>query len=828
MKTKILFVLILILCFSAKSFSQSVTLDYTNELLNEVLLDLNQRYGVQISINADLSNACPVTIQQQFKSMDQAIKALAEECDLDFRKIGDVYVFRKNEPSELSAEPIPEKPKAAPVFLYQGLIVEKGTGEPLPFSSLRLSSRGIVADENGRFSFKSSQKQEQGLFQSLGYIPADTLIGHGNYLRIVLKPRLVELGAVEVIANGGITPLTNVGEKAGHIRFNDISNNLIPGLSDNLIFNNLRLYPGVMAAGESIADFVIWGSYAGQTHVIYDGISLFNSWGINDDMGRVNPYMIKNVEVYKGGYNVPYGDRVGGVVLMEGTSGDLQKAGARVSFTNQLANAYVNVPLFKNTATLQVAGRKTLFEAFDLSAGFGDDEDVIVPQYNYSDLNLKFTAALGNADQLELSSIYSEDAYSGDLRLRFRGTAVQDINLNSVQTGNSVRYSHNWSKGGISKLTLSQSEYEPEFSANYFVLEGGRPNGDTLRRYNWKNVVEEYKARLTHTFAATQKHQVQLSGAFIANRASLASNADRVILEDTEATANRVSVYAHDDIQWTDKLSMQLGLKADLFYGGDQSFLQPRVNVRYDINPGWNLHAGWGLYNQFVSKNTIRDELGNQSDVWQLADNVTTNVLTSNHSVIGTTYRLNSLELGLETFYKEVDGFGRFFVSRNGTTRFAEGESRTTGLEVFAKKKIKNHDFWLSYTLSEVEERFRVGNQLSAFQQAPQSQRHELKTVAIFNFDKLQFSFTNVYGSGFPNNTFRPDLQEITPYWRTDLAFQYQLQLGATNIETGVSILNLFDRRNVRLNQSLSVPGGSRINTVGIPFTPTLYVNLGF
>lgn len=790
-------------------------------------MDLNQRYKVQVSINASLSNSCPVTIQQRFSSMELALQELAARCDLDFKKIGDIYVFRAKAAPEVVVKKEPKNPAAPPVFLYQGIVLEEGSLEPLPFSSLKLVSRGIIADENGRFSFKSTLRQEQGIFQSLGYEPKDTTLSHSNRIRIVMNPRLMELATVEIIANGGTVPLTNVGEKAGHIRFNDISSNLIPGLSDNLIFNNLRLYPGVMAAGESIADFVIWGSYAGQTHVVYDGISLFNSWGINDDMGRVNPYMIKNVEVYKGGYNVPYGDRVGGVVLMEGTSGDKSKAEARVSFTNQLANAYVNVPLFKNTS-LQIAGRKTLFEAFDLSAGFGENEDVIVPQYDYSDLNLKFSASLSEDDQLEISSIYSEDEYSGDLRLRFRGMAVQDIKLNSIQTGNSVRYAHNWKKGGISKLTLSQSEYEPEFTSNYFVLEGQRPNGDTLRQYNWKNTIEEYKAQLTHTFAATQKHQFQLSGAFISNRASLTSNNDRIVLENTRATASRVSVYAHDDIQWTNKFSMQLGLKGDLFYGGNRSFIQPRINARYDLTNGWNLHAGWGLYNQFVSKNTVADELGNQSDVWQLADNMTTDVLTANHTVLGTSYKHNQLELGLEAFYKEVEGFGRFFVNRNGDTRFAEGESRTRGLEVFAKQSVKDHDFWLSYTLSEVEEKFGDRGRPSVFQQAPQSQRHELKTVAIFNFGKLQFSFTNVYGSGFPNNTFRPDQQEITPYWRTDLAFQYQLKLGATDIETGVSVLNLFDRRNVRLNQSLSVPGGSRINTVGIPFTPTLYVNFGF
>jgi hypothetical protein len=816
------------LSFSAKSVAQSVSLNYTDELLNEVLLDLNQRYGVQISIKASLSNSCPVTIQQRFNSIDLAIQALAASCDLEYKKVGEVYVFRSREPADLSAQSTAQKRKAQAEFLYQGTIVEKSTNEPLPFSLIQIQGRGIVADEQGRFSFRSGQRQQQALFQYLGYEQLDTLINHSNNLTITMRSTLVELGEVEVIASAGRTPLTNVGEKAGHIRFNDISSNLIPGLSNNLIFNNLRLYPGVMAAGESIADFVIWGSYAGQTHVVYDGISLFNSWGINDDMGRINPYMIKNVEVYKGGYNVPYGDRVGGVVLMEGTAGDLSQVNASLSLTNQLANAYLNIPLLKNKATIQLAGRKTFFEAFDLSSGFGESDDVIVPQYDYADFNVKLTAAFSNADRLELSSIFSEDSYNGNLSSGGRGTAIEDVSLNSVQTGNSVTYVHSWARGGISRLLLSQSNYEPDFAANYFLQFDPRPIGDTLRQYNWKNEIQEYKLQINHTFAANTTHQLQLSGGLIGNRTALTSNTDRVLLEDTEADALRVSAFAHDDLQWSEKFSMQLGLKADLLTHDARVFWQPRINARFDLNDQWNLHAGWGLYNQFVSKNTIVDELGNRSDVWQVADGRTAPVLSANHSVIGLRYLDGSFELGLEAFSKHSEGFGRFFVNRDGNTAFVQGESRARGFELLAKKKVRTHQFWLAYTLSKVEERFSNRFNFSGFQLAPQSQQHELKTVAVFNFSPLQVSFTNVYGSGFPNGIFRRDREDLTTYWRTDIAVQYAFSLGNTSIETGLSVLNLFDRQNVRLNQSLSVPSGGRINTVGIPFTPTLYVNFGF
>lgn len=802
-----------------------MTLDYNQEPLNDILLDLNDRFRVQISINSSTANNCLITIDQAFESMEKALRALADRCELDFVKIADVYVFN----AKPVVNPETEKPqKRPPQYLYQGLIVENGTDEPLPFSLIKLENGGVVSDENGRFSFKSQQQEERGIFRYLGYEPADTLVSHSNSLVIALDPKLVELGEIEVVSPRGLSPLTNIGGSAGYIRFNDISNNLVPGLSDNLIFNNLRLYPGVMAAGESIADFVIWGSYAGQTHVTYDGISMFNSWGVNDDMGRVNPYMIKNVEVYKGGYNVQYGDRIGGVVMMDSRSGNKNKAGGSISLTNQLGNAYLNVPLFNNSATLQLAGRKTIFDDFDLATGFDQNIDLIVPKYDYSDFNLKFSASFANSDQLEISSIYSEDTYSGNVVRPQRRDLVQDIGLNSKQSGASLKYSKNWDKGGISNLLIARSNYDPQFTANYFLDIGPGPTGDTLRSYNWTNPIEEFKTSLTHTFVASQHHQIQLSGSVIHNNVSLKSNADQRVIENTSEESRRLSLYAHDQIQWSNNFSMQLGLKADMPKGSGKIFIQPRVNVKVNLSPRWNIHGAWGLYNQFVSKNSVIDELGNRSEVWQITDGTNAAALKSEHNVLGFNYTSSFFEFGLEGFYKNSSGFSRFFLNRNGNTIFVTGEARTKGLEVFARKKVWRHEFWVSYTLSEVEERFSNRNRVSDFQLAPQSQRHELKAVAAFDFSPVQLSITNVYGSGFPNSTLIRAPDEFEAYWRTDLALQYRFGLEKLDLEAGLSILNLFNNRNVRLNQSINSPNGARINTVGIPFTPTLYFNLTF
>lgn len=811
--------LVLALCCSTKSFAQTILLDYQEELLNEILLDLNDRYDVQVSINSKLSNACSITIKASFGSMDLALKALGEKCGLEVIRIGSVYAFRT------IAVPLPIAEIDQVIYLYQGVLVETGSAEPLPFAIVSTPDRDLVTDENGRFSFKSSAEVQNVRLRSLGYQDADTLLWHGDVLKISLNPKSKALDEVVVLGDRGKAPITNIGEKSGYIQLNDVGNNLVPGLSDNLVFNNLRQYPGIMAAGESIADFVIWGSYAGQNHVIYDGISLFNSWGINDDMGRVNPFMIKHVEVYKGGYNVAYGDRVGGVVLIDGKSGNPNEFEAGLSLTNQLVSGYLSIPLFNGSSSLQMAGRKILSDEFDLAAELDDDIDLIVPKYNYSDLHVKFSTQLSANDLVEISTVLSEDAYEGVLRTRAVQPIFQGININSEQSGASLKYIRNWPSGGLSSMIVSRSKYTPELTTNYFVNRNIFSPVIDLRSDQWSNPILESRSRFTHTFAAVNRHQLQVNFEHVSNEAGFSSSEADAIVDIDNDQLSRVSFYAHDQIQWAKNFSMQIGLKSEAPSEGGKVYWQPRVNGLFNLTNRWNMHFGWGLYNQFISRNSVIDELGNRSDVWQVSSGASVPVLQSQHTVLGIGHQGEDFELSLEAFYKTTSGFTRYFVNRRGLSIIGQGDAIAKGVDLFARKHLGSHVVWLSYSLSKADERFGNGVRTTEYRSAPQSQKHELKAAAIFDLNPFQISVTNVYGSGFSNNTFVPNTEGLRPYWRTDLAFQYDFKASNQVFEAGVSILNLFNRRNIRLNQSVSVPNGDVINTVGIPFTPTLFLN---
>lgn len=810
-------------------FAQTIQLNYESEPLNEVLLELNQRYQIQFSISSELSSKCLISSKERFASLDKALAFLAQKCGLQISKISNVYVFNLAPPPK-PKDPPPVKKKVPPSYLFQGIIVEAGSGEPLPFTLISLSNGNLVSDENGRFSFRSPQKKERLQFRHLSYTITDTLLSAANDLSIRLRPQ-PEL--LEEVVIHQVREVANIqlGPEVGHIKFNDIRNNLVPGESINLIFNNLRLYPGITAAGESNADFVIWGSYAGQNHVIFDGITLFNSWGINTDLGRINPFFIKNVEVYKGGYNVPYGDRVGGVVMIEGKSGNLQKPEFALSLSNEIASAYLNIPLFNQSTNLQLGFRKSYYQFLDLEAELDDENDFLEPTYDYGDVNVKLSSLLGQKDLLEISVIASQDDYRGDLNTEGRKVS-ENIQINSLQIGSSLRYSHQWKKGGTSSLHLSQSLYRPELSSNFSFVDNEIERSPLLNTFSWENEIQEYQVQVKHQWARNTRHQWEISHGLVANRSAQISEDRNKILDDQRSALSRWKIYVMDQFQVKPWLQMQLGLKMEMPFENPNLFLQPRLNANFQLSQSWHFQLGWGLYNQFISKTSAIDKFGNRTDFWIVTDGDQFPVLQSSHQVMGFSYLRDQFELNVEGYYKHTNGLIRFDLNQQQRPRMGpgdlilEGSSRAYGLDILLKKRFYGHEILLAYSLGTVEEDIVGDPRSRGYIPAAHSQDHEVKASLVLNFLPFKLSLTQVYGSGFPNSPIRERRSQIEDYWRVDVAAQYQFEIKKLSLETGFSILNLFNTRNVRLNQSLSTPENPLINTLGVPFSPSFYVNI--
>lgn len=809
------------LFISGNTFGQSISLDYEDVMLNEILIDLNSRDGVQISISSKLSSKCKVTIHQKATSVDKAIDLLAEYCDLDVQKIGQVYTFRKKKKKTPKATTTKRRKR----FLFQGEILDKETLEPLPYAKISIGTRTMKSDQKGRFGYRSFKSIQPFEVKQLGYAILDTALSHGNKHILLLSSSLQEIEEINIIHTKPIeTYNVTYGDELGQIQLNNVRSEFIAGSNNNLVFNSLRMYPGIMAAGESSSDFIIWGSSPGHGQITYDGITLFNSAGMNGDLGRVNPLMIQNIQVYKGGYNVNVGDRVGSVINIDSKDGS-KKSACTINLDNQMTNFYLSIPLLKKTSTLQIAARKSYYQLLNLQEKFTlSKNNFVSPIYDYGDLNLKFTTILKNRDRIQISSIASLDGYNEYLDKKESSTYFSHLSSNSYQIGNSISYVHNWKNGGITRALFTQSMFRPNES--FFSTFMDSTNTSDIFSSSRENGIDEYQFRIGHSLSATLKNKLDFSVAIVHNRSNFREVESLTELKDYDYSINRLSFYALDKITIWNRLDLQLGLKGDVLLDQLKPYIQPRVNGKINVTESWNINFGWGIYNQFVSKIQLIDSTGFRSLIWALADEILAPVQRSIHNVAGFSYLGKSFKFGLEGYYKTFRGISRY-TAVDTLYNFETISGFGYGVDLFSKLRFKTHEIIFSYSLGQFYEHGVSKETSSAVSEAEQSQRHELKTSLNLHFKPITVSLAGVYGSGFKSFDLNKE-GEITPYSRIDLAFKYTKKLKKTSFSTGISILNLLNTSNSRLFRTTNFSDNSSYSTLGIPFTPTVFFNFNF
>ena len=168
---------------------------------------------------------------------------------------------------------------------------------------------------------------------------------------------------------------------------------------------------------------------------------------------------------------------------------------------------------------------------------------------------------------------------------------------------------------------------------------------------------------------------------------------------------------------------MQFGLKIDMPIITMKPYVQPRIDGKWQLNEKMNLNFGWGIYNQFVSKTLLIDQLGNQSAFWQTLDGKNAPILTAMHNVLGISYLGEFFEAGIEGYYKTTKGISRFYTNVDSSSAlFSEGIAQAYGADIFLKKRWQNHEFWISYSLGKVEEQFSQTS--NNYVPAPHNQLH--------------------------------------------------------------------------------------------------------
>lgn len=790
--------------------------------LDQVLNSL----GVELSYDSRaISRYKAGNVHKTFPSPKEAIDYLLSGKPFVCEQIGNVYVI----------SPVPGKESLPPSFhknfYISGILTDKENGERLPYVHI-ITRQGIVAgDENGFFSLKRNTPDPVDVrIQYLGYHTIDTLLLPGAHtLYLSSRPREVEGITVSPSANA---LMMQSGRTSGEIRLNHAVTRYMPGSGDNSVFNLLRMMPGIRASGEPSEELIVWGSSNGESQIVFDGFTLFGLKSFSDNISFINPYMVKDIRMYKGGADASMGSRTGAITQITGRDGINSPPSFKANLSNLTANLFGSVPITPRS-TLSAGYRQTFYNLYDVEKlnPYGSDqgngsggkgkgngqgqgngsgsgnhsqenrEIYLYPDYKFCDFNIKYAGSTSDRDEFALSFYTATDDFDFSLSGEKEEQEWDAVHKNRQSAG-SASYNRVWNNSMTSGLLFSFSRLDTEEDL-VTRIRGNQAVPEITNHTD--NRIKEFNLRYNHTLSAGTRQHLEWGGEITHYRDDL---------NGTKQKLYKPSLYVTDKLSF-DKLFINAGVRSDFISGN--IYIQPRISGRYHLNEAWTATASWGMYKQYIARIPAEDENNYTVFAWQIQKE---NPLSSTQSAAGIAFSRNGFLAHLEGYYKK----------NKNLTRLANDIYRTnidiSGLDLFLKKEFRKVSTFGSYSLSHSSERTSETG-------------HEIKLGSIVSLSHFTFSANYVYGSGFSylykggqgmgqgQGNMENDSEDT--YSRFDIAATYNLYLKACRFRTGLSVLNVFDTHNIKY--TYKIPGLNDITQVytrATPFTPMLFVEVLF
>jgi ferric enterobactin receptor len=841
---------------------------YNNKLLTYILDDLRQRFKARIEYDPAL---CPpnqrVTVWFADVSIEQGLKQMIKDDKLPLKLYTNpdgVLVFvsktAKVQPNQIGSAAFRGNPERTQ-FALTGRIVDSKTGESLPFATLYVRNGPKVV---------ASKTNVDGYF-TLGPVPADTCGLYLSYvgyrstryfmtpqtpltgLTIQMEPTTSELE--EVVVTGEKTEVLKANEVVGMIKMTPKNLAKLPNVGERDPFRAFQLMPGVSASNESSSGLYVRGGTPDQTLVLYDGFTVYHVDHLFGFFSAFNYNALKDIQLYKGGFEARFGGRTSAVAEITGKDGNQRELNAGADLSMLSMNAFIESPLGKKTTVLAAVRRswegplynkifKSFTEGSNQQTGFPGGgrfaafiQNETASSYFY-DLNAKLTYRPTNRDIVSWSLYNGTDNMDNSTSSGFGGgggpfggggggQSSLNTTSNDISSwgnfGSSLKWSRQWGPKLYSNALLSTSTYYSDRD-NSRTLTFSRSSGDqTVKIGQFEtNNLSDISAKMDFEYRPGNAHRIEFGGQFTRNRIrySYSQNDTTTVLARDDA-GSTATVYVQDNLSLLGgKLQLKPGLRLTTFSATGRLYTEPRVSGTYQLSEQVKLKGAAGVYYQFVKQINREDITQGNRNFWILANDNTLPVTRSNHLIVGGSYEKGDYLLDVELYQKQNTGVTEYTLrfaqqGPGGATAeqtFFNGHETVLGVDVLLQRKFGNVTGWIGYTLAEAK------RSITAFSDKPyysdQDVRHQFKMVGTYRWRKWDFSGTWIYALGRPytsilggyqvemldgttrnyTNPSDKNANRFPAYHRLDLSAVYTFN---SNWNIGFSVFNAYGRTNL-------------------------------
>jgi hypothetical protein len=727
-----------------------------------------------------------------------------------------------------------------------GRILDGATGETLPGAVIYSdkSGSGSSTGSSGEYSITLPVGELQLRLSYVGYEDQTVkvnLMGPGQH-DFYLFEETHRIDEVTIMARRAEANISRT--RMSVISMDSRVINELPGnLGEQDIIRSMTLLPGVQSVGEFGSGFNVRGGRSDQNLILLENVPLFNSSHLFGLVSAVNPDIISEMTLYKGGIPAKYGERISSVMDIRMNPGNLNETKLTGGIGLISSRLHLETPLIKEKVNLSIAGRTSYSNRIlDRIPA----EELMNSAAGFYDISGLLSVSPNQKNNFSLFAYHSDDSFSlgGNTEYDYSNT-LASLKWNKV-IGD--KFSFNLS-GGLSMYDYNVKETEQSSSTG---------------AYNLNSSIDYSSVKSSLLWFPDGNHRVEIG--FNAIHYGIAPGNLDPLGTTSEITASRLdretglelSFFIGDDFEISERISIEAGIRyTDYQYLGpatintyDENYpkrteyiiethsygknekaagyrgLEPRLNIRYSINALSSVKASYTRNNQYINVVSNTAVIA-PSDVWKLSDNHLKPLLSDNFAIgYFRNFRNNSIETSAEIYYKNIrniieyrDG-ASLVMNRNIETDLINAKGYNWGIELFAGKNSGRLTGWASYTYS---------SSMNRSQNYFQENQINRNNWFASNFDKPHEIIVNSgynisrrwrVGGSFTYSTGRPvTLPELRfPHGNRDLVFYsdrnkyrlpdyHRLDIYITRNETlkinkrrtgnwTISLLNVYGRKN--------------------------------
>ncbi len=772
--------------------------------------------------------------------------------------------------------------KAQNTRTVTGIIKDKLSGETLPYATIGVqgTNNGTSTNTDGYFTLLNVPDNGVLIISYLGYQTTKiTLTPEMTKTQLViqLNPDYNELK--EVVITDKKDQLMKVSENISQISISPAQIATLPSLGEKDIFRSMQLLPGVSGTNETSAGLFVRGGTPDQNLVLLDGFTVYQVDHFYGFFSAFNSNAIKDIQLYKGGFDAQFGGRLSSVMELTGKSGNTQKVGVEGGVSLLSANATIEVPILKDKASLLIAGRRSytdilksnLFQnIFDLVANAADtpDESGFVkvenePSFYFYDFNAKLSFRPTSKDMIALSYYNGEDNLDNSRKVSIVLPSLdiifdtKDLS-NWGNQGTSLKWARQWNSRFYTNTVVAYSRYfsNRDRDTDITIARSDTSSFTFTIGTLEENRLQDVTTRIDNEWLLSSQHRLKFGLQVTYNDITYDySLNDSVPILQRDGTGVLASVYLQDQWKITPALTLNFGVRGNHFDVTNQYYWEPRASASFQATKRIKLKAAWGQYYQFMNR-IVREDISQGSrDFWLLANNQDNPVSNSTHYIVGISYETPLFLFDVEAYHKDMTGLSEFTLRLTPTSEtintnnlFFSGTGYAQGVEFLIQKKTGIYSGWIGYTLSQV--RYNFPGISPEEYPALHDQTHEFKIVNSLKLGQWTFAATWMYATGKPYtapvgsynvtlldgtsnnylNISAKNALRLPAYQRMDLSVTFKFNLtDQTKASAGISIFNLYNQKNIWYKEFDIIENEvieTDINYLG--FTPNLFFNLKF